>query len=476
MAKALLIFGTRPEIVKLAPVIKALKAKRSTQVIVGHSGQHYDREMSEVFIHQLGLPAPDFNLNSGSGSHATQIAKVLVGCERAIEQYEPDVVVAEGDTNTVVSVGLASTKLQKGFAHVESGLRSFDRRMPEEVNRIMADHCAELCCAPTKISAANLIREAIPPQRIAVTGNTVVDACLGTLPLARRFSTIQTRLGEWDDFCLLTVHRSENVDTKESLGSLLRLLRGLRERIVYPVHPRTRRRLIEHGYWKLLKKQEHVITLPAVGYWDFLWLLSNCRFAMTDSGGVQEEAFTLGVPCITLRENTERPETVMLGRNFVTGMNLARVKAAMSKVEKMPNSQLKENPFGDGHAGQRIADLLAKNNLRSKVQRARFLSDGYTIRRLIPVTKLKEYRKVRRLMTLCYDEFGRIGLPIKPENMEGWSVELFGEPSVLRPYAICAKKTSGHTQPHLLPSSNHKRTTRNNLQTAGKNQTTERVA
>jgi UDP-N-acetylglucosamine 2-epimerase len=251
---------------------------------------------------------------------------------------------------------------------------------------------------------------------------------------------MDARVGGWkDDFCLLTVHRSENVDSKDSLGRLMRLVSRLRRRIVYPVHPRTRRRLIAYGYWKLLKKQEHIILLPAVGYWDFLWLLSNCRFVMTDSGGVQEEAFTLGVPCITLRENTERPETVIYGRNFVTGMNLTRVNVALRKVEHLSKSQLKENALGDGHAGQRIAHLLAKNNLKSGIEHARFLSDGYAVRCLVPVSELKQYKKVRRLITLWYDGSGRISFPVKSDNVQGWSVELCGEPSVLRPYVKGAK-------------------------------------
>jgi UDP-N-acetylglucosamine 2-epimerase (non-hydrolysing) len=435
MTKILLIFGTRPEIIKLAPVINALKAKRSTELLLGHSGQHYDLAMSQVFIRELGLPNPDFNLSSGSGSHAMQTGKILVGCEKAIKRFDPDVVVAEGDTNTVVAVALAATKVQVPFAHVESGLRSFDRRMPEEINRTLADHCADLCFAPTEMSATNLLREAIPPRRITVTGNTIVDSCLKYLPLARRLSTIEGVIEDRKDkFCLLTIHRAENVDSKETLAHLVTLLCKLRENIICPVHPRTRLRLREYGYWKLLQKQEHITLLPPLGYWDFLRLLSNCRFVMTDSGGVQEEALTLGVPCITLRENTERPETVIAGYNFVTGLSMVNVTAALKKAEQLPRSPIRKNPLGDGQAGKRIAALLTKGNIKSGAQHPGHLLDGYATRYLIARTNVRQAAKLRRLITLSYDASGRISFPRKPADMNGWSVELFGEPSTLRPH------------------------------------------
>jgi UDP-N-acetylglucosamine 2-epimerase (non-hydrolysing) len=442
MNRIMVLFGTRPEIIKLAPVIEAINRKRDLELIVGHTGQHYDLEMSQVFIEQLGLAQPDFNLNSGSGSHAVQTARLLVGCEKAINRYRPSVVVAEGDTNTVVAVGLASAKLQVPFAHVEAGLRSFDRGMPEEINRILADHCAELCLAPTEIAAANLVREAIYPRRIAVTGNTVVDSCLKYLPLASGLSTIRTRIEEWtNDFYLLTMHRAENVDSKNGLAQLMRLVRDLGIRIVYPVHPRTRLRLEEYGYWKCLRKQKNIFLLPPVGYWDFLWLLSHCRVVLTDSGGVQEEALTVGVPCVTLRENTERPETVICGCNFVTGLSFAKINAAIRRLERLPRSPPAKNPLGDGHAGQRIADLLAEDVRNPKAQHASFLSDGYATRYLISVVKPKQVVRLEEMITLAYDEFGRICFPGKGERMGGWSVELFGEPSRLRPHLKSRRRT-----------------------------------
>ena len=438
MTRILAFVGTRPEIIKMAPVIRALQAKRSVELVLGHSGQHYDMEMSQVFIRQLGLPRPDFNIEAGPGSHAMQSSRIMMGCETAIRRYEPDVVVAQGDTNTVVAVGLASVKLQVPFAHVEAGLRSFDRTMPEEINRVLADHCAELCFAPSEIAATNLMREGIMPQRIAVTGNTIVDACLANLPLAERFSRVSELIGTDiadRDFCLLTAHRAENVDSPQMLRRLVSLILKLKNfSIIYPVHPRARTRFQKFGLWKKLRRQKNVVLLPPLSYWDFLWLLSRCRFVLTDSGGVQEEAFTLGVPCVTLRDNTERPETVISGCNVVTGLDSDRVYSAIANIQVLQRSaaSIRENPLGDGRAGRRIAHLLI-TRARSKtgIEHSSFPLDGYATRMLISAARLRQPCKLH-LISMAYNSHGELKLPAPHRNMIGWHVEIFGEPAVLK--------------------------------------------
>ncbi len=425
----------------MAPIIRALASKRQVQLVLGHSGQHYDLEMSDIFMRQLDVPTPDFNINSGSGSHAQQTARIMIGCEKAIHQWGPDLVIAEGDTNTVVAVGLASIKLRVPFAHVEAGLRSFDRTMPEEVNRVLADHCAEICFAPTGISAANLVREAILPMRIAVTGNTIVDACVANLPRAEQLSRVQKQISvntTEGNFYLVTAHRPETVDNPSTLHrfvSLLRKVKGLP--LLYPVHPRSRTRLQHAGLWRRLRTQKNVVLLPPLGYWDFLWLLSRCRCVMTDSGGVQEEALTLGVRCITLRDNTERPETVISGYNTITGLRIDRVLSELAKIKdyQQPRLALSKNPIGDGHAGERIARaLIARTREGICVEHTKFPIDGYGTRKLIAVPRLKHRPNLHSVVSIAYDAEGEPRLPHRIAKMKRGHVELFGEPSALKRY------------------------------------------
>ena len=443
MPHVMCILGTRPEIIKMAPVLHALSKKRNVKITLVHSGQHYDRDMSESFFETLDLPEPDIDLKVGSGTYSQQTASMLTGYKRVISGLKPDTILAEGDTNTVAAAGLASMKLHASFGHVEAGLRSFDLAMPEEVNRMIADDCAKMCFAPTRISAANLTRETIMRYRIFITGNTIVEACRKNVTIARRRSKILTEImkDEEHPLVLTTVHRQENADDPRRLRRILRALATLAEfRIVYPIHPRTRMRLRESGLHRTLDKSSHVIQTDPLGYWDFLRLLDASSMVLTDSGGVQEEALTLGVPCLTLRYNTERPETVKAGSNVLVGTEVQMiVRQARRLAESRPHFRKKRNPLGDGKAGQRIADICSKRKT-SPFRCPAYLKDASAGCHLLVV---KRDRDVGWLRTRCpsivieavYDSEGALIHPHATLTLRnGWHIQIFGPPADLVTY------------------------------------------
>jgi len=365
--RILTVVGTRPEIIKMVPVIRALEKRASVELVIVHSGQHYDSEMSQVFFDELGLRKPDVDIGVGSGTHAQQTSKMLEEFEKVIEHFDPKLVLAEGDTNTVVAASLAAIKIHVPFGHVEAGLRCYDRMMPEEINRVIADQCAQLCFAPTNKSALNLLREGIYPYRIFVTGNTVVDACLENLKKAEQSSKIMTKLdlNHKRPIVLLTLHRSENVDDVHKLQSIMEAALQLNEcTIVYPVHPRAQKNIATTGLIHDLEKAEHICLTRPLGYFDFLCLLSKSLFVLTDSGGVQEEAVTLRIPCLTLRHSTERPETVSVGANIIVGTETSRILYLSRKLLNEPKTlrlmKTINNPLGDGRAGERIAEICVE--------------------------------------------------------------------------------------------------------------------
>jgi len=383
----MIVAGTRPEAIKLAPVIEWMSRLGLSYVFVW-SGQHYDYEMSRVFFEQLGIPEPDEDLDVRSGSHAEQTARIMIGLEKAIDKYSPSIVVALGDTNTVVAAALTSAKKLIPFAHVEAGLRSWDRTMPEEVNRVIADSVAELHFAPTELAAINLTHEGVPLRKIYVTGNTIVDVTLKHEDLAEaEGQKLLNELGiEPLSYILATVHRQENADNPERLANIARALSELSKRypIVFPAHPRTARRLKEHGLWDRLQASG-VRLLNPLGYFQFLGLLKNSLIVLTDSGGVQEEACTLRIPTLTLRYNTERPETVLVGINRVVGVEWKKVvEEALRAVERrdeiIRRAQSVPNPLGDGRAGEKVARTL-KSRLEEglRVESADTHEDPYIV-------------------------------------------------------------------------------------------------
>lgn len=350
------VLGTRPEIIKLAPVIRACR-ERGVEHVILHTGQHYSETLDSVFFEQLELPEPDRHLGVGSGSHGEQTGRMLIRVEQALEELDPGTVLVQGDTNSVLAGAIAASKMDVELGHVEAGLRSFDRAMPEETNRVVADHVADHCFAPTEGSRRHLETEGVPPSRIVVTGNTVVDALERNRALARRKSSVLAELDlEESEFFLMTAHRAENVDDESRFRGLLEgvdlAARDAGVEVVYPVHPRASVRLSGFG----IDVPDRIRTIEPADYLDFLRLESAAEVILTDSGGVQEEACVLGVPCVTMRDSTERPETTAIDANRLCGTAPAAIRRAAAEARGTAGDW--ENPFGDGTAGERIVEHL----------------------------------------------------------------------------------------------------------------------
>jgi len=353
--KIAVVLGTRPEIIKMSPIIRECE-RLGLDYFILHSGQHYSYEMDQVFFEQLELPDAKYNLDVGSGSHAEQTGRMLIGIEKVLLKEEPDVVLVEGDTNTVLAGALAAVKLGIQVGHVEAGLRSYDRRMPEEINRVLADHCSDILFAPTEKSKQILLGEGIGEENVFVTGNTVVDAVFQNLEISKGRCEILDDLGISDhDYFLVTIHRQENVDYEERLRNIAQGLERVQKEfgvdLIYPIHPRTRKSLDYFGI-----KLNGVRLVEPLDYLSFLYLESKARLVLTDSGGVQEETCIMKVPCVTLRDNTERPETLEVGSNVLAGTNPQEI---VDKTKLMlDNHHSWENPFGDGKAGGKIVQVL----------------------------------------------------------------------------------------------------------------------
>ena len=350
-----IILGTRPEIIKMSPVIRECE-RRDLDYFILHTGQHYSYEMDRVFFEELELPQPEYNLDVGSGTHAEQTGKIMIGVEKILMKEKPDVVLVEGDTNTVLAGALAATKLHIRVGHVEAGLRSFDRKMPEEINRIVADHVSDYLFAPTETAKQNLLNEGVDESKIFVTGNTIVDAVYQNLEIAKKKVNTLKELGlKSKEYFLVTAHRQENVDVKERLKGILKGLELIHDRfalpLIFPMHPRTQKRVREFGL-----KLNGVDIIDPLGFLEFLQLEANAKLVLTDSGGVQEETCILGVPCVTLRDNTERPETLDVGSNTLVGANSETILEGVKVMFNKENNW--KNPFGDGKAGERIVKIL----------------------------------------------------------------------------------------------------------------------
>lgn len=349
------ILGTRPEIIKMAPVIRAAKAAKVPFYII-HSNQHYSEKMDRIIFDDLKLQKPKYNLRVGSGTHGRQTGRILEKVEAILMKDKPDVVLVHGDVNTTLAGALAARKLLIPVGHIEAGLRSFDPRMPEEVNRTIVDHISDFCFAPSKYAKRNLLREGILGEKIHVVGNSVVDACLQHLSLAKD-RTVLKEVGLTKYF-LLTLHRPETTDSKKNLSSMIeildRLAKKCRTRILFPMHPRTKKCMKGFG----ITLPDTFVGLEPLGYLDFLHTIIGADLVLTDSGGIQEEACILHVPCLTLRENTERPESVEVGANLLGGVSEKRIMVAASKMLKTQRSW--KNPFGNGKTGEKIIQILLK--------------------------------------------------------------------------------------------------------------------
>ena len=355
--KISIILGTRPEIIKMSPIIRECE-KQGLDYFILHTGQHYSYNLDKIFFNELELPAAKYNLDVGSGMHAEETGKMLIGIEKILREEKPDIILVEGDTNTVLAGALAASKLHIKVGHVEAGLRSFDKRMPEETNRVIADHVSDFLFAPTEKARENLLKEGVEENKISVTGNTIVDAVYQNLEIARRKADALSKLNlSTKEYFLVTAHRQENVDVKERLKGILDGLELVYNKfnipIIYPIHPRTKKKIEEFG----LEVPEGIRLTEPLGFLEFLQLEAHAKLVLTDSGGVQEETCILKVPCVTLRDNTERPETLEVESNVLAGVNqnmiLEGVKKMMDKKERNW-----KNPFGDGKSGSRIIKIL----------------------------------------------------------------------------------------------------------------------
>jgi UDP-N-acetylglucosamine 2-epimerase (non-hydrolysing) len=345
------VVGARPNFMKVAPVLEALRARENVAQAVIHTGQHYDVNMSDVFFQQLGIPKPDVNLAVGSGTHARQTAEIMTRLEPVITEGKPDFVLVYGDVNSTVATALVCAKLGVRVGHVEAGLRSFDRTMPEEINRLVTDQLADLLFTPSEDGDENLRREGIASEKIHRVGNVMIDSLVRLLPLARSHQLN----GFPKRYALVTLHRPSNVDDTEGLRRVLDALVEVSKLIavVFPVHPRTRQRI--DGLGLPLRELQLCEPLP---YVEFLALQMRATATLTDSGGIQEEATYLGVPCLTLRDNTERPVTVSIGTNILVGQDRGKLISEMTKILNGAGKRGTVPPLWDGHTGVRIAEIL----------------------------------------------------------------------------------------------------------------------
>lgn len=359
------IVGARPNFMKAAPVMAALEKRGGVSQSLVHTGQHYDANMSGVFFRQLGLPEPDVNLEVGSGSHAVQTAEIMVRIEKLLEVQRPDWLIVYGDVNSTLASALVCAKMSIPVAHVEAGLRSFDRTMPEEINRLLTDQVSDLLFTPSEDGNENLLREGVSPEKIFLVGNVMIDTLVRLLPEAQTsWRTLRESLSlvgreEYGrGYTLVTLHRPSNVDDPDELRRIMGALVDISENlsVLFPVHPRTRKRLQSLGLELILEQK--IKLLEPVSYTDFLALQSHAVVVITDSGGVQEESTFLGVPCLTLRENTERPVTVSLGTNLLLGHNMDRLRAEVLQITNGHGKLGSAPPGWDGKAGERIAAVI----------------------------------------------------------------------------------------------------------------------
>src|SRR5438445_3811755 len=362
MLKVIIVAGARPNFMQVAPLVEAMKRRHTIfQPFLVHTGQHYDVTMSDAFFRDLEMPAPDVDLGVGSGSNALQTAAIMQEFEPVVLRQKPEWVVVVGDVNSTIACALVATKLGIKVAHVEAGLRSRDRSMPEEINRLLTDQIADLLLTPSPDADANLRGEGIPTERIRFVGNIMIDSLLSNLDRANS-STVRTDLGlAKSAFAVLTLHRPSNVDDAAPFARIIDALEEISARlpVIFSVHPRTRRMVDELGLSSRIDRAQGLKLIEPLGYLDFLALLRDARLVLTDSGGVQEETTVLGIPCITLRENTERPITVEMGTNTIAGSDRQKiVDAATCALDDYKRPAPRDIALWDGHTADRILDAI----------------------------------------------------------------------------------------------------------------------
>lgn len=360
--KILNVAGARPNFMKIAPLMKEMKKHPDIHPVLVHTGQHYDEKMSKLFFEDLNIPKPDIDLEIGSASHSVQTAKIMMAFEEKLQQVQPDLVLVVGDVNSTIGCALPAVKLHIPVAHVEAGLRSFDRKMPEEINRVLTDAISDYLFVTEPSGEENLIREGVPKEKIFFVGNVMIDTLLANKTRADQSSILKTLELTPQGYAVLTLHRPSNVDVRETFIKILDALEELQTRlpIIFPAHPRTTKRIDEFGLTARVKSLRNIRFIEPQGYLDFLKLVAESKLVLTDSGGIQEETTILKVPCVTLRENTERPITFQQGTNVIVGTNTQRIiEESLSIVSgKAVTSQMPE--LWDGKAAERIVSILVE--------------------------------------------------------------------------------------------------------------------
>lgn len=361
--KIINVVGARPNFMKIAPIMDEMKKHSRIEPILVHTGQHYDREMSKLFFDDLKLPKPDIYLGVGSGSHAVQTAKIMVEFEKIVIKEKPDLVVVVGDVNSTIACALTAVKLFIPVAHVEAGLRSFDRDMPEEINRILTDAISDYLFTTCCDANNNLLKEGIPKEKIHFVGNVMIDTLLKQIDKASDSDILDKLNLKSKNYTVLTLHRPSNVDDKETFVRILDAFEEIQKKIkiILPIHPRTKKRIEEFGLSHKIKNMVNFKIIEALGYLDFLKLMSDSKFVLTDSGGIQEETTILKIPCITLRETTERPITVTKGTNIIVGSNKEKIIKESLKIIEGREKEGKVPELWDGKAAERIVNILLKN-------------------------------------------------------------------------------------------------------------------
>lgn len=361
--KILNVAGARPNFIKIAPLMKEMKKHPEIYPILVHTGQHYDEKMSKLFFEDLQIPKPDLDLEVGSASHAAQTAKIMIAFEEVLLKEQPDLVVVVGDVNSTIGCALPAVKLHIPVAHVEAGLRSFDREMPEEINRVLTDAISKYLFVTEPSGEENLLNEGIPKEKIYFVGNVMIDTLLANKTKAEQSPVLHTLDLSSQGYALLTLHRPSNVDVRETFVRIVNALEEIQTHlpVIFPVHPRTKNRIDEFGLAARVESMNNLRLIEPLGYLDFLKLMAESKFMLTDSGGIQEETTILKIPCITLRKNTERPVTVQKGTNVVVGTNPVRIIEESHNVlnGKVVSSQMPD--LWDGRAAERIVNVLMES-------------------------------------------------------------------------------------------------------------------
>jgi UDP-N-acetylglucosamine 2-epimerase (non-hydrolysing) len=361
------VVGARPNFMKIAPIVDEMRKHEEIEPVLVHTGQHYDQVMSKLFFDDLGLPKPDIYLGIGSGGHGTQTGKVMIEFERVMLENKPDVVVVVGDVNSTIACGLVAVKMGIRLAHVEAGLRSYDRTMPEEINRVLTDQISDYLFTTERKAHLNLQREGIDQEKIFFTGNVMIDSLLKHRERAEQSRILHDLEITPKHYGLVTLHRPSNVDSHENLAQILDALTTVQQELplIFPVHPRTRKMLQSFGLEEKVQQATNLKLTDPLGYLDFLKLMAHAKLILTDSGGIQEETTVLGVPCITMRENTERPITVEVGTNIVIGSSPGRIVEESNRILAGHGKKGALPELWDGHAAERIVSiLLEKEGLR----------------------------------------------------------------------------------------------------------------